>query len=60
MRLGIIERLKIFILFPIQGIVADVLPNVEQIPFITNDVFIIIPLPERNARHFSHLINFPG
>ncbi len=43
--------------FPSLGIVHDVFPDVVERLLVADDVFVIIALPDRNARYVAHFID---
>lgn len=46
--------------FPLQGIVDDVLPDAVERFFITDDVFVVIPLPNASSGCTAHGIDTFG
>ena len=41
--------------FPTQGIIQDIFTNIPEIFVITDDVFVIIALPDRFARGLAQI-----
>ncbi len=50
----------IFIFRPFEGIVGDIVADVIEVIFVTDDVFVIIALPERQARSVAKKIEAFG
>jgi hypothetical protein len=55
------EILRVLYIFvPFGGIVYYVLPDVIQFSLVSNDVFVVVALPERLARSSTYSIDMLG